>query len=126
MAAGTSYLGELDAAINTLRTEDYSAPRGRWYVATERLSNGEVTGALVGLQGWERRGDVISKQFTFDDFRAALTFVNRVGELAEAADHHPDITINYRRVTLSLSTHDVGGLTAKDIDLASQIEALRP
>jgi 4a-hydroxytetrahydrobiopterin dehydratase len=67
------------------------------------------------------RGSVISRQFRFTDFAAAMRFVNRVARLAEAANHHPDITINYDRVRLALTTHDEGGLTMKDFRLASKI-----
>jgi len=70
---------------------------------------------LKALDGWTRDGEAIRKQFTFKGFPEAVAFVTRLVPDAEAADHHPDITINYRRVTLSWSTHDEGGLTAKDI-----------
>jgi 4a-hydroxytetrahydrobiopterin dehydratase len=76
------------------------------------------------LSGWEQQGDAISKQYTLDSFMDALALVNKVGEAAEAVDHHPDITINYRRVTFSLSTHDRGGITQLDIDLAAEIEKI--
>jgi 4a-hydroxytetrahydrobiopterin dehydratase len=88
----------------------------------ERLSEQEVGNALAGLPGWNREGDEIRKQYTFADFFAAIAFVNRVAGLAEAAGHHPDITINYNRVTLALTTHDAGGLTGNDVALAGQIE----
>jgi 4a-hydroxytetrahydrobiopterin dehydratase len=71
------------------------------------------------VAGGRRKADQI---YTTASFAAALDLVNRVGELAEAAGHHPDITINYNRVMFSLSTHDEGGITQKDLDLASQIE----
>jgi 4a-hydroxytetrahydrobiopterin dehydratase len=64
----------------------------------------------------------LTRTFTFADFRAALGFVNRVGELAEAAGHHPDIDIRYNKVRLGLVTHDSGGITAKDFDLAGKID----
>jgi 4a-hydroxytetrahydrobiopterin dehydratase len=66
----------------------------------------------------------LTRTFSFKDFSGALAFVNRVGEKAEAADHHPDIDIRYNKVRLSLVTHDAGGLTAKDFDLASVVEKL--
>ena len=78
------------------------------------LSTGEIDEQLKTLDGWTREGDAIRKQFTFKGFPEAVAFVNRLVPDAEAADHHPDITINYRRVTLSWSTHDEGGLTMKD------------
>ena len=79
------------------------------------LSKAEIDEQLKTLNGWTLDGKAIRKQFTFKGFPEAVAFVNRLVPDAERADHHPDITINYRRVTLSLSTHDEGGLTAKDI-----------
>ena len=87
-----------------------------------RLSDEEIARALAGLAGWSREGDEIQKQFTFPDFRGSIAFVNAVAELAEAANHHPDISINYNRVSLALTTHDVGGLSDSDVSLAAQIE----
>ena len=79
------------------------------------LSKAEIDEQLETLSGWTLDGDAIRKQFTFRGFPEAVAFVHRLVPDAERADHHPDITINYRRVTLSWSTHDEGGLTAKDI-----------
>ena len=79
------------------------------------LSKPEIDEQLKSLNGWTLDGKAIRKQFTFKGFPEAVAFVNRLVPDAERADHHPDITINYRRVTLSWSTHDEGGLTAKDI-----------
>jgi len=79
------------------------------------LSKAEIDEQLETLNGWTLDGKAIRKQFTFKGFPEAVAFVNRLVPDAERADHHPDITINYRRVTLSWSTHDEGGLTAKDI-----------
>jgi 4a-hydroxytetrahydrobiopterin dehydratase len=79
---------------------------------------------LAGLTGWKQAGNAIQKQYAFPDFKAAMFFVNGVAALAEKAGHHPDVTINYNRVTLSLSTHDAGGITGKDFDLAGRIEAI--
>ena len=86
-----------------------------------RLDEAAVLGALRRTPGWERVGSEIRRTFRFRDFRQALAFVNRVGDLAEAAGHHPDIDIRYNTVTLALTTHDAGGLTAKDFDLARSI-----
>ncbi len=88
-----------------------------------RLTDDAIRGRLAALPGWELHGDEIRRTFQFGDFRAALAFVNRVGELAEAAGHHPDIDIRYSRVTLALTTHDAGGLTVRDFELAGQIRA---
>jgi 4a-hydroxytetrahydrobiopterin dehydratase len=88
------------------------------------LSQTEIQGKLRSVPGWELAKKTIQKKFGFDDFKLALAFVNKVGELAEQANHHPDITINYNKVTLQLSTHSVGGLTDKDFDLAGHIEKI--
>ena len=86
------------------------------------LSETEVASALAALSGWSRAGDEIEKTFECPSFAAAIAFVVRIGFLAEAADHHPDLDIRWRRVRVVLTTHDSGGLTAKDLDLARQIE----
>ncbi len=87
------------------------------------LSASAVSRRLAALKGWRQVGDAIQKQYAFANFKEAMFFVNTVAGLAEKAGHHPDITVNYSRVTLSLSTHDAGGITAKDFDLAKRIEA---
>ena len=86
-----------------------------------RLDEAGVIEALRRTPGWERTGAEIRRTYRFGDFREALAFVNRVGELAERAGHHPDIDIRYNAVTLALSTHDAGGLTSKDFELARAI-----
>ena len=88
------------------------------------LSTGEARSRLDRLQGWKIEDGALVRIFKFKDFRAALHFVNRVGELAEKAGHHPDIDIRYNRVRLSLTTHDAGGLTEADFNLAGQAEKL--
>jgi 4a-hydroxytetrahydrobiopterin dehydratase len=87
-----------------------------------RLDEAAIAQALGQAPGWERAGSEIKRSYRFKDFREALAFVNRVGELAERAGHHPDIDLRYNTVTLVLSTHDAGGLTAKDFDLARAID----
>ena len=74
---------------------------------------------VKGLDGWTLAGDAIRKQYTFADFLEAIAFVNRIAPGAVTADHHPDILINYKRVTLTYSTHREGGLTVKDFDGAA-------
>lgn len=86
------------------------------------LSDQEIARQLKTLQDWTLEGRAIKKQFTFGDFPAAVAFVNRLVPDAESADHHPDITINYRRVTLVYSTHSEGGLTQKDFDGAAMAD----
>jgi len=90
----------------------------------QALSHQEAQSRLAGLTGWQIEAGELEKTFQFKDFRAALHFVNQVGELAEQAGHHPDIDIRYNRVRLGLVTHDAGGLTAKDFDLAGQAQKL--
>jgi 4a-hydroxytetrahydrobiopterin dehydratase len=85
------------------------------------LSAAEVTAHLSTVPGWQVKDGELVRIFQFEDFAAALRFVNRVGDLAEEAGHHPDIDIRYNRVRLGLVTHDEGGLTAKDFDLAAKI-----
>ena len=86
------------------------------------LDEEEIEQRLDELGDWEREGDQMTKNFEFDDFAAAMEFVNAVAGLAERYQHHPDIDIRYNRVKLSLSTHSEGGLTARDFDLAGEIE----
>ena len=78
------------------------------------LSRAEIEQQLKTINGWTLEGDAIRKQYTFADFPEAIAFVNRLATEAEAVDHHPDILINYKRVTLTYSTHSEGGLTPKD------------
>ncbi len=86
------------------------------------LNAQEIERHLASLSGWTKDGEAIRKQFTFAGFPEAVAFVSRLVPDAEAADHHPDVTINYKRVTLSYSTHDEGGLTLKDFDGAKMAE----
>ena len=86
-------------------------------------TDGEIQSALSELPGWKRDGKAVSKAFDMKGFKAAMAFAGTVGELAERADHHPDILIQFHRVTLTLSSHDKGGITDRDLRLARQIEA---
>ena len=79
-----------------------------------KLSQAEISERMKALHGWRLEQNAIEKQFTFKDFPEAVAFVNRLVPDAEAADHHPDIHINYKRVNLVYSTHSEGGLTDKD------------
>ena len=88
------------------------------------LSPEAVKSHLAQLPGWQIEASELVKTFQFKDFPAALAFVNRVGSLAEQAGHHPDIDIRYNRVRLALITHDAGGLTDKDFDLAGRAQKL--
>ena len=91
-------------------------------MADPLLDEEEIEQRLDELGDWEREGDEIAKVFEFDDFPAAMHFVNAVANLAERYDHHPDIDIRYNKVKLSLSTHSEGGLTPRDFDVAGEIE----
>ena len=84
----------------------------------------EIRTALSKLAGWSHAGNAIHKKFTFESFMPGIEFVNRIAAAAEKAQHHPDITINYNVVSISLSTHSAGGVTPKDFALAGQIDAL--
>jgi 4a-hydroxytetrahydrobiopterin dehydratase len=88
-----------------------------------RLNDAQIAQALRQTPGWERAGPEITRTYRFKDFREALAFVNRVGSLAEHAGHHPDIDIRYSAVTLALTSHDAGGLSGKDFELARAIDA---
>lgn len=88
------------------------------------LSSQEIVSQLESLAGWQLEGGEIVRTFSFRDFPGSLDFVNRVGELAETAGHHPDIDIRYNKVRLALATHDAGGITTKDFDLAGKINQI--
>jgi 4a-hydroxytetrahydrobiopterin dehydratase len=88
------------------------------------LSQSEIEQELALLAGWTQAGNEITRTFALPSFPAALAFASAVGHLAERVDHHPDILIKYRKVTLTLSTHSAGGLTEKDFDLATEINAI--
>ena len=89
-----------------------------------RLTKDEIQQRLKTVQGWTLEGDAIKKQFTFAGFPEAVAFVDRLAPKAQAADHHPDILINYKKVTLTYSTHSDGGLTAKDFEGAATADRL--
>ena len=89
-----------------------------------KLSTSEAQERVKQLKGWTLEGDAIRKQFVFKDFLEAIAFVNRLAPEAETADHHPDIQINYKRVTLTYSTHSDGGLTEKDFAGAATADRL--
>ena len=88
------------------------------------LTQEETQGKISEVPGWEISGDTIEKKFKFKDFIESMSFVMKVAFLSEQADHHPEITINYSRVKLSLSTHSAGGLTGKDFELAKEINGI--
>ncbi len=90
----------------------------------KKLTNEEIEEELADLQGWKAADDKLIKRFEFENFAESLKFVNKVGELAEAADHHPDITFGWGYAVIELTTHDRGGITHFDTNLAKQIDQL--
>ncbi len=90
----------------------------------KKLNQDEIKADLARLAGWETDDTKISKRYEFNNFADSLTFVNKVGELAEAADHHPDITFGWGYAVIELTTHDRGGVTDHDTALAEQIDAI--
>jgi 4a-hydroxytetrahydrobiopterin dehydratase len=88
------------------------------------LDETEIISRLEGLPGWERSGEAIAKQFGCGDFVGSVKFVSTLVEPAEAMNHHPDLAISWDTVTVTISTHSEGGLTAADFELAAKIEAL--
>jgi 4a-hydroxytetrahydrobiopterin dehydratase len=88
------------------------------------MSDNAIEEALRSFPGWSREGDAIGREFRFGSFREAISFIVRISFEAEQRDHHPELANVYNRVTVRLSTHDVGGITEKDFDLARAIDAI--
>ncbi len=88
------------------------------------LTSNEIEAGLAELPGWERRGDALAKEFGRGDFVGSVRFVETLVEPAEAMNHHPDLAISWDTVTVTISTHSEGGLTAADFELAAKVEAL--
>jgi 4a-hydroxytetrahydrobiopterin dehydratase len=89
-----------------------------------KLSPAEIRAALAESPEWTEQGAAITRTYAFRDFPAAMAFVNATAKLAEEKCHHPDIDIRWNRVTLTLSTHDEGGLTRKDFELAKRLDQI--
>ncbi len=89
---------------------------------TPKLTPEEIAVKVKSLAGWEYKDNAISKRFQFKRFMEGIGFIGTVAAMAEAADHHPDILVNYRRITFTCTTHDAGGVTEKDFALASEID----
>lgn len=90
------------------------------------LNDAEIEAKLAGLTGWERRGAAISRDFGCGDFVGSVRFVESLVEPAEAMGHHPDLEVSWDTVTVTVSTHSEGGLTAADFELAAKVDALSP
>ena len=96
--------------------------KGPARMRVSKLDGDTIQEQLRGLSEWSIQDGALTKTFAFADFVQAMQFVNRLADAAEAAQHHPDIDIRYTKVTCTLSTHDAGGITVKDLDLAKGIE----
>jgi 4a-hydroxytetrahydrobiopterin dehydratase len=89
-----------------------------------KLSEAEIIERLPTAKGWDRHGDMLVRTWQFHSFRRAIEFVNRVADLVDKADHHPDLIVQYRTVRIEMSTHDVGGLTERDFALVAEINEI--
>jgi 4a-hydroxytetrahydrobiopterin dehydratase len=108
-----------EASTNRLQSLKNSAA-----TPMQKLEEPQIALALAAVPQWQRQGDTISRTFQFKDFPAAMKFVDAAAVLAEQSWHHPDIDIRWNKVTLTLTTHDAGGLTQKDFDLARKFDQL--
>lgn len=88
------------------------------------LTDSQVSQEVGKLPGWQQKDKAIQRVFEFPDFKAAMRFVNQVAEAAEQANHHPDIDIRYNKVTMSLISHDSGGVTQRDVAMAGRISEI--
>lgn len=88
------------------------------------LADTDSAARLAALDGWTREGAQIAKTFRFANYHETMAFVNAVAWIAHRTDHHPDLDVGYNRCTVHYSTHDAGGLTAKDFDCAARLDAL--
>jgi len=108
----------------TERKSIFGPPIGVRGVPVAKLAEEEIARRLAEVPAWTRAGDAIERAWKFKDFLEAMAWINRVAELAEAANHHPDIWNSWNRVKLTLTTHDTGGLTNRDFNMAKKIDAL--
>lgn len=90
-----------------------------------KLTENEIKSALAEMTGWTLEGGQITKTFEFPTYLAGATFVGAIAHLAEAMDHHPDLDLRYQKLRVALNTHDVGGISPLDFELARRIEAIR-
>ena len=88
------------------------------------LNDDQIRERLEGLEGWEREGESIKKEFKLEDFKGSVDFVNRLTPVAEEMNHHPDLEISWNTVKVSISTHSEGGLTENDFELAGKVDTL--
>jgi 4a-hydroxytetrahydrobiopterin dehydratase len=88
----------------------------------EKLTAEQIKGWLATHKGWKRHANKLTKDFVFPSFRDSIVFVNRIASVADHFNHHPDIDVRYAKVTVTVTTHDVGGITTRDLDVAAQID----
>lgn len=93
-------------------------------MSVARLSDAEIAAGLATLPGWVREGEALVRTFDRGNFAGAIAFVNAIAAAADAADHHPDLAIAWNRVTARLTTHDAGGISQRDLDLAQALSNL--
>jgi 4a-hydroxytetrahydrobiopterin dehydratase len=89
-----------------------------------RMSDDQITTELTQLGGWERAGDALTRTFEFANFVGSVDFINRITPVAEEMNHHPDLSISWNKVEVSVSTHSEGGITERDFELATKIDSL--
>ncbi len=94
-------------------------------LSRSKLSDDQIRTGLETLQGWSAEGGVLKRTLEFEQYKDGLAFVSAVGWLADSLDHHPDLALGYRKLTITLSTHDADGITAWDFELARRIDALQ-
>ncbi len=90
-----------------------------------KLEDAEVSASLAAYEGWQLENGQITKTYEFPSYLAGVTFVSAIAHLAEAMDHHPDLDLRYRKLRVALNTHDVGGISPLDFELARRIDAIR-
>ncbi|BFI76318.1 4a-hydroxytetrahydrobiopterin dehydratase [Sulfurisphaera ohwakuensis] len=90
----------------------------------KKLTEKEISEELNKMKGWSLKGNVIEKTFLFHDFKEAVNFLNKVQPIADSMNHHPDVCIYYNKVIVQLTTHDAGGITDLDVELAKKIDEL--
>ena len=93
-------------------------------MAREKLTEEQIKENLAELDGWKTENKKLKKRFEFENFAESLEFVNKVGEIAKEADHHPDIYFGWGYAEIELTTHDTGGLTHNDFDVAGEIDEI--
>jgi len=126
LLCAVSWFWSLATSLNLMReSSKVSLESLKSFAAGQvKMDESQIASSLGTVPGWQRNGDVISHVYEFKDFPAAMEFVNAVAQIAEQAQHHPDVDIRWNKVTLALTTHDTGGLTEKDFALARQCDKL--